>query len=86
MTSKKESAEQKNFDFEHALRKLESIAEMIEDEGTSLMNSMKAFEEGVTLTRKAQEYLRRTEQRLNLLLEEKGEPVAAELQESQSKK
>ena len=59
--------------FEEAIQKLEAIVERMEKGDLPLEESLKAFEEGVTLTRQCQEALRDAEQRVSLLLEENGE-------------
>lgn len=74
MTSKKNPAKA-SIDFEVTLKKLESIAGRLENQETSLEDSMKAFEDGVNLTREAQEFLKKTEQRLQVLMDQNGEPI-----------
>ncbi len=60
-------------DFESILSKLESLVEQMENTETDLEDSLGAFEEGIGLTRKAQKILSDAEQRVQILLDEKGE-------------
>ncbi len=53
MVSKK-----KNFQFEDSLSKLEKLVEEMEDGEFSLEDSLKAFEEGIKLTRECQQALK----------------------------
>jgi exodeoxyribonuclease VII small subunit len=79
MSSKKNPQQvDSGFDFEATIKELESIARTLEEQDTSLEHAMKAFEDGVRLTRETQQFLEKTEQRLQLLLQEDGEPVAAD--------
>ncbi|MEP1469836.1 MAG: exodeoxyribonuclease VII small subunit [Halieaceae bacterium] len=64
--------------FESAITKLEAITNRLESEDTSLADSLASFEEGVTLTRDAQRALATAEQKVRLLLEENGEPIASQ--------
>lgn len=80
MTAKKKPAKDKaRFNFEDTMERLADIAEVLESDDTSLEDSLKAFEEGVKLTREAQKVLREAEQKLQVLVEENGEPVARDL-------
>lgn len=56
-------------DFEGKLKKLEEIVLTMEKGDLSLENSMKAFEEGVRLSRECQTLLNESEQKVRLLLE-----------------
>lgn len=68
MTSRK-----KPQDFEQSLAALEALVNRMEKGELSLEESLKAFEEGVQLTRDCQTRLAEAEQRVNLLLEQDGE-------------
>ncbi|UTA47512.1 exodeoxyribonuclease VII small subunit [Simiduia sp. 21SJ11W-1] len=60
-------------DFEQSLAALEALVARMEEGDLSLEESLKAFEEGVQLTRECQARLQAAEQRVNLLLEKNGE-------------
>ena len=55
--------------FEKNLTRLEQIVSQLESEGLSLDDSLKLFEEGIELLRKAQEELNDTETRVKELVE-----------------
>jgi exodeoxyribonuclease VII small subunit len=61
------------FDFERSLAELESIVQQLESSDLSLEASLKAFEQGVVLTRSCQQALSQAEQRVQLLTEEQGQ-------------
>ncbi|AFU99143.1 exodeoxyribonuclease VII small subunit [Simiduia agarivorans] len=60
-------------DFEQSLAALEALVNRMEKGELTLEESLKAFEEGVQLTRECQTRLAEAEQRVNLLLEQDGE-------------
>lgn len=60
-------------DFEKALNELEALVAAMEKGDLSLEESLKAFENGVKLTRECQQSLRTAEQKVQLLLSENGE-------------
>ena len=60
-------AEQK---FEDAFRKLESIVKKLEDGNLSLEESLKAFEEGVRLSRFCSKKLDEAEKKVEILLKD----------------
>lgn len=64
------------FDFERSLAELESIVQQLESSDLSLEASLKAFEQGVVLTRSCQQALSQAEQRVQLLTEEQGQSRA----------
>lgn len=64
---------------EKMMLKLEGIVQRLEDDDIDLADAMKAFEEGIKLSRTAQQVLDQAEQTVQLLLEENGEPVAEPL-------
>jgi exodeoxyribonuclease VII small subunit len=66
----------KKIDFEGSLAQLEELVEQLEAGDLSLEKSMEAFEKGVTLTRECQTALKAAEQKVQLLMEKNGEPVA----------
>lgn len=67
--------------FSASLEKLEALAARLEDDTTPLEKSLQDFESGVQLVRKAQKALLEAEQRVKLLLEQDGEPVATAFQD-----
>lgn len=70
--------------FANTLEELESLAGRLEDNDTPLEQSLKDFESGVKLIRQAQKSLLEAEQKVKLLLEKDGEPVATDFEESGS--
>ncbi len=66
----------KKIDFEASLGQLEQLVEQMEDGELSLEESLKAFEQGVKLTRECQQALKQAEQKVQLLTEQNGELVA----------
>ena len=63
-------------DFESAAKQLDVIVNKLENESISLEESLKAFEEGITLIRHAQAALSTAEQRVKLLLDQDDQPVS----------
>jgi exodeoxyribonuclease VII small subunit len=62
-------------DFATTLTELEVLAKRLEDSNTPLEQSLKDFESGVQLIRQAQKALQEAEQKVQMLLEEDGQPV-----------
>ena len=60
----------KNMDFEKSLSKLESIVEVLESENVSLEESVKKFEEGISLVKSCQKQLKDAELKVNKLLDD----------------
>lgn len=60
-------------DFEHSLAQLEAVVERMEQGDLPIEEALKAFEEGVRLTRECQSVLEQSEQKVQLLMEEQGE-------------
>jgi exodeoxyribonuclease VII small subunit len=58
----------KSIDFEEALASLETLVEAMEDGNLSLEESLKAFEQGIRLTRECQQALDQAEQKVQLLV------------------
>ena len=65
----------KKIDFEASLGQLEKLVAQMEAGDLTLEQSLKAFEEGVKLTRQCQQTLAQAEQRVLLLMEQNGELV-----------
>jgi len=61
--------------FEDSLAELEQLVERMEQGNLPLEDSLKLFERGVQLTRACQKALKEAEQKVQLLLEENGEPT-----------
>ena len=70
---------QADFNFEGALEQLEELVASMEDGELSLEDSLKAFEKGIKLTRECQTALKNAEQKVQILLDESGEPEGFEL-------
>lgn len=68
------------FTVEHALGELEALINAMESGELSLEQSLQAFETGIRLTRECQEALDQAEQKVQVLLSEKGDaaPFAAD--------
>lgn len=64
------------FDFEQSLAELEQLVQRMESGELSLQDSLKAFEQGVQLTRHCQTALSQAEQRVQLLMENQGQSEA----------
>lgn len=62
------AAKKKALDFEQALVELERVVSAMEAGNMSLEESLKAFEQGVKLTRECQQALQEAEQKVDLLL------------------
>ncbi len=61
-------------DFETALAELESLVSTMEQGDLTLEESLKQFERGITLTRGCQSSLKEAEQKVQILLNQNGEP------------
>ena len=62
-------------DFETSLNALEALVNAMEEGELSLEESLAAFEQGIRLTRECQSLLAAAEQRVQVLMEQNGEPV-----------
>lgn len=63
----------KPFTVETALGELETLIARMESGELSLEDSLQAFEQGIRLTRECQEALAQAEQKVHILLSEKGD-------------
>jgi len=63
----------KNVNFEQSLEALEDLVKKMESGELPLEESLKAFEEGVSLVRNCQTSLAEAEQRVQILMEENGQ-------------
>lgn len=70
-------------DFEHSLAQLEAVVERMEQGDLPIEEALKAFEEGVKLTRECQGILDQTEQKVQMLIEQQGEFKAQPFNEEQ---
>lgn len=69
-------------DLETIFAQLEKTIDTMEDQQTSLQESLDAFEYCINLTRQAQQTLLEAEQKVKLLLEVEGEPRSTEFDEA----
>lgn len=60
--------EQKNVNFEEAMKRLEQIADELEKGNLDLDESVKKFEEGITLSKQCNEILEKAEKRISILI------------------
>ncbi len=74
----------KSFDFEQSLNALQATVEQLESGDLSLEQALSAFETGIGLTRDCQQALDQARQRINLLLEQDGEPRTRPLESAHS--
>lgn len=63
----------KSVDFEQSLTDLEALVTRMEQGELSLEESLKAFEQGIQLTRECQERLSAAEQQVQTLMEQQGQ-------------
>lgn len=70
-------------DFEQSLTQLEAVVERMEQGDLPIEEALKAFEEGVKLTRECQDILQQTEQKVQVLVEQQGEMTTRPFQEEQ---
>lgn len=73
------SVDKTDFNFEASLAKLESLVTRMEKGDMSLEESLKAFEEGVKLTRLCQETLGSAQQKVQLLMSQQGKTSLKEM-------
>ncbi|MBQ7153187.1 MAG: exodeoxyribonuclease VII small subunit [Clostridia bacterium] len=59
--------ENKELNFEQSLERLEEITKLLEAEKTPLDESLKLYEEGITLVRACRAYLEQAEQRIKVI-------------------
>ena len=67
-TGKNMARKSTKFNFEDALENLEKLVEAMEEGELSLEESLKAFEQGIKLTRECQTALEKAEQKVQLLV------------------
>ncbi|MBA4503373.1 exodeoxyribonuclease VII small subunit [Marinobacterium marinum] len=62
----------KTLDFEQSLQQLEGLVEQLEQGDLPIEDALKAFEQGIRLTRDCQTILQQAEQKVQLLTEQDG--------------
>ena len=81
----KNTVETESFAFEQSLAELETLVQNMESGDLSLEESLKAFEQGIKLTRGCQKALTDAEQKVQQLLTQNGElttePFAADVED-----
>lgn len=65
-------------DFEQSLQQLEGLVEQLEQGDLPIEEALKAFEQGIRLTRDCQTILQQAEQKVQLLTEQDGEICASD--------
>jgi exodeoxyribonuclease VII small subunit len=73
----------KSYPFEASLEKLEALVERMEEGDLTLEESLKAFEQGIKLTRECQSALTKAEQKVKLLIEENGQITETDFEEDE---
>jgi exodeoxyribonuclease VII small subunit len=76
------AVKKKAADFEQSLNALEELVNKMEQGDLSLEESLRAFSTGIQLTRECQTRLAEAEQQVTLLLEQNGEVVLTDFDES----
>ena len=71
--------EEKDFNFEETMQKLETIVQELENGNLNLDDSIKKFEEGIELSKNASNYLEEAEKKITVLV--KGEDNQLEEQD-----
>lgn len=73
-------------DFEQSLAQLEGIVERMEQADLPIEEALKAFEQGINLTRQCQSILDQAEQKVEKLVEQQGQLVAEPFDEDTAQK
>jgi exodeoxyribonuclease VII small subunit len=69
------TSRKKAVDFEQKLNQLESLVNDMEQGSLTLENSLKAFEEGIKITRECQQALKEAELRVDMLTRDSDSPA-----------
>jgi exodeoxyribonuclease VII small subunit len=77
------ATEKKSPDFEQRLAQLETLVEQMEQGSLSLEESLKAFEEGIAITRECQQALKNAEQKVEILTKQNDGTISSEPFESE---
>lgn len=72
------AARKKSVDFEHKLNQLEILVSEMEKGSLSLEDSLKAFEDGIKITRECQQALKDAEQKVEVLTRDSDQPAPFE--------
>ncbi|GAA0793924.1 exodeoxyribonuclease VII small subunit [Marinobacterium sediminicola] len=75
------ASKSKTPDFEQSLQQLEGLVEQLEQGDLPIEEALKAFEQGIRLTRDCQTILQQAEQKVQLLTEQDGEIHASDFPE-----
>jgi exodeoxyribonuclease VII small subunit len=78
MSTQNKKSQQDGLAIESTMKSIEKLVEKLENSETPLEQSLLAFEEGIQLIRKAQKSLAEAEQKVQMLLEQDGNPVVAD--------
>lgn len=70
--------EEKNFNFEETMQKLEIIVQELENGNLNLDDSIKKFEEGIKLSKNASNYLEEAEKKITVLVKGKDGELTEE--------
>jgi len=73
----------KSPDFEQRLAQLEMLVEQMEQGTLTLEESLKAFEEGIAITRECQQALKNAEQKVEILTKQSNGTISPESFESE---
>ena len=66
----------KNLDFESAIKRLDLVVKKLENDDVSLEESLKLFEEGVSLTNFCNNTLDDAEQKVSILTKQNGQDIS----------
>ena len=75
MSSSKNKTKDGDSSIESTMKSIEKLLEKLENNETSLNDSLQAFEQGISLIRSAQTMLSDAEQKIQVLVEQEGEPA-----------
>ncbi|NPA95036.1 MAG: exodeoxyribonuclease VII small subunit [Thermodesulfobacteria bacterium] len=70
MTSDKQSQQDKNFDFETGMKRLQEVVELLEAQELPLEKAVALFEEGMQLSKQCAKILDEAEKRIKMLLKD----------------
>ncbi|CAA0092969.1 Exodeoxyribonuclease 7 small subunit [Halioglobus japonicus] len=83
MTKKRDNKDSGIATFESATNRLGEIIDILEDESTTLEQSLEIFEEAIKLTRTTQKALQEAEQKVQLLVQSDDQPVFEDFEEQE---
>ena len=70
--------EEKDFNFEETMQKLETIVQELENGNLNLDDSIRKFEEGIKLSKNASNYLEEAEKKITVLIKDKEGEITEE--------